>query len=61
MHTYKHSKNEAVWTVGYFEPIVEWATENFGAASAKWIALKDFNTEDGAAAYASYLNGGSKS
>lgn len=56
MHTYKPSKREAVWTVGYFEP-----TEDSGNNPVhRWVALKDFNTEAGAAAYTSYLNGGSK-
>lgn len=56
MHTYKHSRSEAVWTVGYY--ITQHYTE--GGPSREWLALKDFNTEEGAAAYASYLNGGSK-
>jgi hypothetical protein len=55
MHTYKQSKNEAVWTVGLYEP-----KEDDRGLFYKWVALKDFNTEEGAAAYASYLNGGSK-
>lgn len=56
MHTYVHSKREAVWTVGYYEPIPQEEV----AERHQWKALKDFNTEEGAAAYASYLNGGSK-
>lgn len=56
MHTYVHSKREAVWTVGYYEP----RTDSEGGLFYEWRALKDLNTEEGAAAYTSYLNGGSK-
>lgn len=56
MHTYKRDNKEAVWAVGYFMPV----REPGGNAWHRWTPLKDFNTEEGAAAYASYLNGGSK-
>lgn len=53
MHTYRHSKSEQIWTVGYY-------TYRAANTAPDWHALKDFNTEQDAAAYASYLNGGSK-
>lgn len=53
MHTYKHSTNGPSWTVGYY-------TYRAANAAAEWHALRDFTNEEAAAAYASYLNGGSK-
>lgn len=49
IHTYLKSRNEPIWTVGYYMP-----------SDQMWIPLKDFSTEEAAAAYASYLNGGAK-
>jgi hypothetical protein len=45
MHTYIKSKNEPVWTVGYY-------------AVGLWHTLRDYPDERDAAAYVSYLNGG---
>jgi hypothetical protein len=60
MHTYEKSgkDEESIWTVGY------WVNDaiNPGRTSARtgsvWRALKDFHTEELAASYVNYLNGG---
>jgi hypothetical protein len=44
MHSYRKSKNET-WTVGF-------------DAGVGWRAMRDFGTEEAAAAWCSYLNGG---
>jgi len=49
MHTYRKSKGEELWTVGFEMP-----SENVH----EWRPIKDFNEERQAAAYTSYLNGG---
>lgn len=48
MHTYRKSE-ENLWTVGF---------EVFNPDATDFRPIKDFNTEAGAAAYASFLNGG---
>ncbi len=45
MHTYRKSKNEQLWTVGFW-------------IGGSWESLKDFGSEKEAAAYVNYLNGG---
>jgi hypothetical protein len=51
MHTYRKSKHEELWTVGYWSPEV---------GEPMWEPLKDFTNERKAAEYVNYLNGGNK-
>jgi hypothetical protein len=52
MHTYRKI-NETTWQVGY------WLVSEH-EHGAWWRVVKTLPTEDDAAAYTSYLNGGSK-
>jgi hypothetical protein len=45
MHSYRKRSLKPIWVVGF-------------ADADSWHALKDFTTEEAAAAYVSYLNGG---
>ena len=53
MHTYRKSKDEELWTVGYFEPFC--GTND--VLYMRWTPLKDFPDEGKAAIYVNYLNG----
>lgn len=55
MHTYRWS--EPVWAVGY------WLSNKYDYGNVfqgdqVWMPLKDFDTEEKAAAYVNFLNGG---
>lgn len=54
MHSYKKSKGEDIWTVGYYSP------SNFdtGELTYSWKPIRDFSNEDSAACFVNYLNGG---
>ena len=54
MHTYIQNKDEPLWTVGHYKMVED------GASYHKWFAMKDFNSEEAAAAYVNYLNGGQR-
>lgn len=53
MHTYKQENAE--WTVGYHAP-----RSDADGTHYKWVAIRRFASEESAAAYASYLNGGER-
>jgi hypothetical protein len=48
MHTY-HGSNNGLWYVGYYVQ---------SPSGTEWQPLREFKTENMAAAYVSYLNGG---
>lgn len=52
MHTYRREKNgdTTLWVVGYYTPV--------GVEPSEWVALRDFNNLNEAAAFVNYLNGG---
>jgi len=55
MHTYIKCKGEqSLWTVGHYR------MEGYEDTSSdhRWMAMKDFSTEEEAARYVNYLNGG---
>jgi hypothetical protein len=54
MHTYRKTKDEPLWTVGYYTQEVG----RMGEPISAWMPMKDFNTEEEAACYVNYLNGG---
>jgi len=46
MHVYRYSKNDRLWTVGYYEP------------SGSWHPIADCNSEQAAMRMVNFLNGG---
>lgn len=54
MHTYRKSKREEIWTVGYFEP----RSDSEGHLFYEWYPLTDFGRETEAIARVNHLNGG---
>lgn len=58
MHTFRHIGDK--WLVGFYEPIVTWATETIGVPDVKWHTVKTCSGETEAAAWVSYLNGGAR-
>ena len=54
MHTYRQSTRGDVWTVGHYQ--MQEGDE--GASYEKWHPMRDFKTEELAAAYINFLNGG---
>jgi hypothetical protein len=55
MHTYKKAKDEDLWTVGHYYL----TGGDANSSESRWVAMKDFSTEERAAHYVNYLNGGS--
>lgn len=55
IHTMLYSKEDGLWTVGFYEPVVPNSTLN----APRWHALEDFNIKEDAAAFVNFLNGGS--
>jgi hypothetical protein len=53
MHVYIKAKEERVWTVGFYGP-----PESHTQPHYRWHPLRNFDSEDSAAAYVNYLNGG---
>lgn len=51
MHTYRKSKDENLWTVGYWRDVGE---------GTRWEPISDHSTENLARMEVSYLNGGAR-
>jgi hypothetical protein len=51
MHTFRYVSEDRLWVVGHYQP-------NQMDGGAFWISMRDCSSKDEAAAWVSYLNGG---